>query len=210
MFKLTKNYDFYISKPAFYIKGQKNIVSSIISITLFFVSFLCLAMIQSSVLDYTPVILQNRFDMNESISGLLTSLSMFFSIFSSLIFGYIVDRIKTYKYLYTFGLVLLVPGAIIMLNFGWPFILLGAVFMGIGLGSPAISACAVFELFHKNFYGIAIGIGMAIFSVGQFLGARCSQFFLADSFENVTLLSIGILIIGILGIVSSFLVKSKH
>ncbi len=118
MLFLTRDCSQVFAKQQFYIKGKNKIKSNILSIFLFFFSFLCIAIIQSSVLDYTPVILQNRFDMNESISGLLTSSSMLFSIFSSLIFGFIVDRVKTYKYLYTLGIVMLIPGALLMLNVG--------------------------------------------------------------------------------------------
>lgn len=209
MLFLTRKYKSIFKKQKFYVRGQKKIESSVLSICLFFTSFLCIAIIQSSVLDYTPVILQNRFDVNESVSGLLTSMSMFFSIFSSLLFGFIVDRIKSYKYLYTFGIVMLIPGSFLMLNFGWPMIVVGAIFMGIGIASPAISACAVFELFHKNLYGISIGIGMAVFSLGQLLGARCSQLFFGDSFENVAFLSFALVMVGIIGVITSLLVKVK-
>ncbi len=169
-----------------------------------------IAIVQSSVLDYAPTILQTNYELDPSLSGLLTSLPMLVSIASCLVFGYLVDRAKSYKGLYTFGIFCMAPGAFLMMYSGLPFFAIGAVLMGLGLGAPAISACAVFEIFNKKYYGIAIGFAMSLFSVGQIIGARCTQMILGDDFSQVLLCAIIIFAVGIFGTVMSLCVKTKR
>lgn len=85
----------------------------------------------------------------------------------------------------------------------------GAVLLGIGLGAPAISACAVFELFNKKYHGIAVGIGMSTFSLGQAIGVRSTQFILGDSFENISLCAVCLFVVGVIGVITSLLVKKQ-
>ena len=138
---------------------------------LFLLSFVSISIIQAGILDYTPTILQNRFDMNGSLSGILTSLTMVISIASSLIFGALCDKFKTYKYVYILGCALVGPGAYLMFTCYGPLFITGQVLLGIGLGAPAVSANAVFEILEPKHHSIGIGIGMAAFSLGQVLGS---------------------------------------
>lgn len=177
---------------------------------LFLISFVAISVIQAGILDYTPTILQTRFDMSGSLSGILTSLTMVISIGSSLLFGVLCDKFKTYKYVYLIGCALMGPGAFLMFTCSGPLFVCGQVLLGIGLGAPAVSANAVFEILEPKHHSIGIGIGMAAFSLGQVLGSWAIQMILNNSFENVYLCAICLLIIGIIGTIIGIFSKVRR
>lgn len=176
---------------------------------LFLISFVAISIIQAGILNYTPTILQSRFDMSGSLSGILTSLTMIISIGSSLLFGALCDKLKTYKYVYIIGCALMGPGAFLMFTCYGPLFVCGQVLLGIGLGAPAVSANAVFEILEPKHHSIGIGIGMAAFSLGQVLGSWAIQMILNNSFENVYLCAICLLVIGLLGTVIGIFSKTR-
>lgn len=180
-----------------------------IYIVFFLISFICISFIQASVVNFTPSILQYNFGIDGSLSGLCSTIPMFVSIFSCVIFGYLVDKAKSYKPLYTFGIALMGPGAFLMMCTEWPICIIGAILLGIGLGAPAVSACAVFELTHTKYHGIMIGLGMSIFSLGQMISTSISQLVLGSQFEGFIACSIMLLCVGIFGTIISLLVRLR-
>ena len=121
MLKITSKYKITpANKQAKTAKIKAKNPASWLSIIMFFVSFMLLSVVQNAIVDYSPVLMQQRFGIDESISGLCTSIPMILSAFSCIVFGYFVDKAKSYKSLYTFGLALMGPGAFIMMNFGSP------------------------------------------------------------------------------------------
>lgn len=177
---------------------------------MFLISFVAISVIQAGILDYTPTILQTRFDMNGSLSGILTSLTMVISIGSSLLFGVLCDKFNTYKYVYIIGCALMGPGAFLMFTCSGPLFVCGQILLGIGLGAPAVSANAVFEILTPKHHSIGIGIGMAAFSLGQVLGSWITQIILNNSFKNVTLCAICLLVTGIIGTVIGIFSKTRN
>lgn len=176
-----------------------NYFKTYINFLLFLLSFVSISIIQAGILDYTPTILQTRFDIDGALSGILTSLTMIISIASSLVFGFLCDKFKTYKYVYIFGCVLMGPGALLMYTCSGPLFVTGQILLGIGLGAPAVSANAVFEILDPKHHSIGIGIGMAAFSLGQVLGSWITQIILANTFENIYICGICLLVTGIIG-----------
>ena len=148
--------------------------------------------------------------MDATLSGILTSLPMLVSIFSSLLFGYICDKTKTYKYVYIIGSVLIGPGAFLMFNFTGPVFILGQIILGIGLGAPAVSANAVFEILKPQLHSIGIGMGMAAFCLGQVLGTNMTQAILGDSLSNVLACSIFLLLAGVAGVIFACFSKTRN
>ena len=172
---------------------------TLLNFALFLISFITIAIIQTAIMNYMPTILQRDYSMDSSISGILTSLPMIVSIFSSLLFGYICDKFATYKYIYIIGCALIGPGAFLMFNFSGALFLVGLILLGIGLGAPAVSANAVFEILKPELHSVGIGFGMATFSLGQVLGTNLTQAILSNSFSNVFGCSLFLLITGIAG-----------
>lgn len=176
---------------------------------LFLISFLIIAIVQTGILNYLPTLLQVRFEIYDSISGILTSLTMIISIPSSLLFGFLCDKFKTYKYVYVIGCALIGPGAFLMFNCYGTLFVVGQVLLGLGLGAPAVSANAVFEILEPKFHSIGIGIGMATFSLGQVLGSSLTQIILDNTFNNVLFCGACLLVAGIFGAIIAMFSKTR-
>lgn len=180
------------------------------NLTLFLISFLIIAIVQTGILNYLPTLLQVRFEIYDSISGILTSLTMIISIPSSLLFGFLCDKFKTYKYVYIIGCFLIGPGAFLMFNCYGVLFVVGQILLGLGLGAPAVSANAVFEILEPKFHSIGIGIGMATFSLGQVLGSSLTQIILDNTYNNVLICGSCLLIAGITGAIVAITSKTKE
>ena len=106
------------------------------------------------------------------------------SIFSCLIFGFWCDTTRSYKIPYCFGILLLIPAAYITFANPAGLLLIGAVLAGIGFGSQAVSAMAVFDIFPPKLHAIGIGYGMTVCCLGQAFGNSLAQMLVAPQFAN--------------------------
>lgn len=190
-------------------KNEKIKTGQFKNFALFLISFLIIAIVQTGILNYLPTLLQVRFEIFDSISGILTSLTMIISIPSSMLFGFLCDKFKTYKYVYIIGCALIGPGAFLMFNCYGTFFVIGQILLGLGLGAPAVSANAVFEILEPKLHSIGIGIGMATFSLGQVLGSSLTQIILDNTYNNVLICGSCLLVAGIFGTIIAIFSKTR-
>ena len=94
--------------------------ASYFSICLYMISFALLAVLQITLVSYTPTCLQKIGGFNTEIAGLISTIPIYISIPVSLLFGYLCDKFGTFKFVFAFGVAVTGPGIFLIFNYSEP------------------------------------------------------------------------------------------
>lgn len=179
-------------------------------IVLFFVGFAIFNICLLAILSFVPTILQMQ-GFDSTLSGLISTAPMLFSVISSPLFGVISDKIGRCKPLLVAAMLVMGPCTLALYTQTGALLWVAVVVMGlVGMGGVGMFLSGYMKLLPRpELASIGMGVMILVQGLGQFLGTFLVQILLGPTLENWVFAGTVLMVMGLVGTVSLLLCRLK-